>query len=82
MTPPDAAAVKRRLADFLGRPGEPLADDLLLANLVHESFVLIQLVMDLQEEFGARLVQDDLRDVRTVGDLARVVARVRAGGAA
>jgi acyl carrier protein len=77
MTTP--AAVKRRMAAFLKLPEERLADDALLASLVHESFVLIQLVMDLQEEFGARLVQDDLRDVQTVAQLvAQVVAHTPA----
>lgn len=75
MTTP--AAVKQRMAAFLKLPEERLEDDAPLASLVHESFVLIQLVMDLQEEFGARLVQDDLRDVQTVGQLvAQVVAHM------
>jgi len=69
------AAVKKQMAVFLGQPEERLADQAALAGLVHESFVLIQLVMDLQEEFGARLVQDDLRDVKTVGELVSVILR-------
>ena len=69
------AAVKQRMAAFLRQPEERLGDETALASLVHESFVLIQLVMDLQEEFGARLMQDDLREVTTVGELiAQVVA--------
>jgi len=73
MTSP--SAVKKRMAAFLRQPDERLADQTALASLVHESFVLIQLVMDLQEEFGAQLVQDDLRDVKTVGDLVGVILR-------
>lgn len=73
MTTP--ADVRRRMAVFLKLPEERLGDETPLAGLVRESFVLIQLVMDLQEEFGARLVQDDLREVQTVGQLvAQVVA--------
>jgi acyl carrier protein len=72
------AAVKRRMAAFLRQPEERLSDEAALASLVHESFVLIQLVMDLQEEFGARLMQDDLREVTTVGELiAQVVAHTK-----
>ena len=43
-------------------------------NLVAESFALIETVIDLQEELGIRLLQEDLRDVETVGDLVRVCA--------
>ena len=75
MTMTTPAAVKRRMAAFLKLDEARLDDQAPLAGLVHESFVLIQMVMDLQEEFGARLVQDDLRDVQTVGQLvAQVVA--------
>lgn len=69
----DPEAVRRRIGTFLKVPAERLADEAALAGLVRESFLLVQLVIDLQEEFGARLVQEDLRDVRTVADLVRAV---------
>jgi acyl carrier protein len=65
----DRAEIKRSMAAFLKLPEERLGDDAVLSTLVQESFVLIQLVMELQEQFGARLVQEDLRSVKTVGDL-------------
>lgn len=70
----DGAAVRRRIGAFLKVTPERLGDEVVLASLVHESFVLIQLVMDLQEEFDVRLVQEDLKDVKTVADLVGVIA--------
>ncbi|MEE8286482.1 MAG: acyl carrier protein [Gammaproteobacteria bacterium] len=69
-----ARRVKQALGQSLARKPEELADEILLKNLVAESFALIETVIDLQEELGIRLLQEDLRDVETVGDLVRVCA--------
>lgn len=69
----DPTAVKARTSSFLKVPLERLGDDVPLVDLVSESFVLVQLVIELQEEFPVRLVQEDLRDVKTVGDLVRTI---------
>ncbi len=69
-----AQRVKQALGQSLARKPEELADEILLKNLVAESFALIETVIDLQEELGIRLLQEDLRDVETVGDLVRVCA--------
>ena len=66
--------VKQALGQSLNRKPEELEDDIVLNNLVAESFALIETVIDLQEELGIRLLQEDLRDVKTVGDLVRVCA--------
>jgi acyl carrier protein len=41
---------------------------------VAESFVLVEMAIELQEEFHVRLLQEDLNGVRTVADLTRLVA--------
>ncbi len=69
-----AGRVKQALGQSLARKPRELADEILLKNLVAESFALIETVIDLQEELGIRLLQEDLRDVETVGDLVRVCA--------
>ncbi len=46
-----------------------------LTDLVHESFILIELVIALQEEFQVRLVQDDLQEVKTLGQLLDVLQK-------
>ena len=54
---------------------EELADQTLLNDLVAESFALIETVINLQEDRDIRLVQEDLRDVITAGDLVRVCSQ-------
>jgi len=66
-------AVRGRMARTLGKPAESLGDDAELLTLVHDSFALVEMVIDLQDEFGVRLVQDDLKDVKTVGQLLDVI---------
>lgn len=68
-----AEACKAKMARFLKKPAVQLADRDVLMDLVNESFVLVEMVIELQEEFGLRLVQEDLRQVRTVGELIAVM---------
>ena len=67
--------IKQALGQSLNRSYQELEDDILLNNLVAESFALIETIINLQEELNIRLVQEDLRDVKTVGDLVRVCAK-------
>ena len=69
------AKVKQALSMSLKRSTEELDDHILLNDLVAESFALIETVINLQEDLDIRLVQEDLRDVKTVGDLVRVCSR-------
>lgn len=66
--------VKAFMARQLNVPLAKLADESAnLTDLVHESFILIELVIALQEEFKVRLVQDDLQEVKTLGQLLDVL---------
>ncbi len=67
-------SVRRRIAEILRQPIEKVADATELIDLVAESFVLVEMVIELQEEFHVRLLQEDLNGVRTVADLTRLVA--------
>ena len=69
----EPSAVRTKMAAFLKVPPERLTEEAELSGLVHESFVLVQLVVELQEEFNVRLLQEDLKTVRTVGDLVATV---------
>ena len=71
----DTNSVKEKMSSILRQPMSRLSDDAELANLVVDSFVLVDMVIELQEEFGVTLVQEDLKDVKTVGDLVRLFHR-------
>ncbi len=61
--------VKEHISKILKVPITRLADHTNLSDLVTDSFVLVDMVIELQEEFDILLVQDDLKQVKTVGDL-------------
>jgi len=69
----DPNTVKAAIAAFLKVPADRLGDDVALTTLVQESFVLVELVIELEERFESRLVQEDLQGVKTVGDLVRQI---------
>lgn len=60
---------KSRIAKFLKIAPERVKDDAVLTDLVNDSFALVDMVVELQEEYGARLTQENLKDVKTVNDL-------------
>ena len=70
----DREQVREKMASLLKQPVSKLEDEAILTSLVAESFALIEMVIELQEEFGVRLVQEDLRNVKTVGDLTSLIA--------
>ena len=68
-------SVRQALGRALGRAPEELADDIELTSLVAESFALVETVISIQEELGIRLLQEDLRNVETVGELIAACVR-------
>jgi acyl carrier protein len=70
----DPASIKKRIADTLQLPLTKLGDERLLSDVVAESFALVEMVIDLQEEFGVRLEQAELKQLKTVADLTALVA--------
>jgi acyl carrier protein len=69
----DSQAVKERMGEILKQPVARMVDDAVLTDLVTDSFVLIDMVIELQDEFDVLLVQDDLKNVKTVADLLNVL---------
>jgi len=65
----DRSSFKKAMSEIIKQPVERLQDDALLSNLVTDSFLLVDMVIELQEEFGVFLVQEDLKEVKTVGKL-------------
>lgn len=61
-----------QLATLLKIDPAKAQEDTPLTDLVSDSFVLIEMVVELQEFLNITLVQDDLDDVKTVGQLIDV----------
>ncbi len=65
--------VRKKIAEVLGTAPAKIDDDDVLTDLVTSSFVLVETVIELQEEFGVRFQQADLAHVVTVGELLDLV---------
>ena len=69
-TPDDIRAV---MAEVLDVPVTRVADDVVLTDLVSDSFRLVEMAIELQEVYDVVLVQADLKDLRTAGQLIELV---------
>ncbi len=66
-------AAIQKMAEVLGHKPESITDDAVLTSLVNSSFVLVEMVIELQEEFGVRFQQVDMNGVTTVGQLIALI---------
>jgi acyl carrier protein len=66
-------AVAARLGRILSVPAGGLTPRTFLADIAADSFELVEIVVDLQEEFGVTFTQADLRPILTVGDLVALL---------
>ncbi|MEO8217376.1 MAG: acyl carrier protein [Acidobacteriota bacterium] len=65
------------VAGLLRLPAGQVSSETELSALSVDSFALVELLVRLQEEMQVRVFQEDLREVKTVGDLERVFAARR-----
>jgi acyl carrier protein len=71
--------VKEQIATFLKAPAIILREDMPLNSLIADSFMIVEMMIELQEICGVRFQQDDLKDVKTLGDLTSLIeARAQA----
>jgi acyl carrier protein len=61
--------VAERISTLMSLPVEKLTPGTALRDLALDSFRMVEMVVDLQEEFGSIFAQSDLRHVVTLGDL-------------
>lgn len=65
--------VKVKIAEFLKVPASELREDMVLSSLVADSFMLVELIIELQDICEVHLGQEDLKDIKTLGDLAGLI---------
>lgn len=61
--------IVEKIAQLVRRPIGDIREDRQLRELVQDSFTLVEVVIDLEEEFGVHLSQDDFAKIVTVRDL-------------
>jgi acyl carrier protein len=70
----DFPQVRDRISTLAAVPVERLTPDVLITELVPDSFAFVEVAVDLQEEFDVVLSQQDLKNIRTLGDLTALLA--------
>ena len=75
-------AVTERISAILSVPVERLSADSTLADLAADSFLLVEMVVDLQEEFDAIFTQADLRQISKLSELVDLLQSHAGGGEA
>jgi len=71
----------KTLSTFTKIPVEHIHRDREITELVADSFLLIELMLNLQESLDIALEQEDLEQVHTVGDLLDLLEQRLAGQA-
>ncbi len=69
-----AERVNAIITDQLGVENDSLSPDAnLLDDLGADSLDVVELVMALEEEFGIEVPDDDVEEIRTIGDIVKYV---------
>ena len=68
-----AIGVKTRIAEVLNIPADRISEEISLKDLVSDSFLLVEMAIELQEDFRVRFSQEDLKVVHTVQDLIALI---------
>lgn len=69
----DFDQMARQISTLVSVPVDRLAPDTTIAELVPDSFTFVEVAVDLQEEYDVVLSQEDLKELRTLGDLAALL---------
>lgn len=77
MTTPSNDEITARIAEVLGVAPSRVRPEVVLSELVSDSYRLVEMAIELQDDYDVIFSQADLSSVTTVGDLAELV-RTRA----
>ncbi len=77
MTTPSNDEITARIAEVLGVAASRVRPEVVLSELVSDSYRLVEMAIELQDDYDVIFSQADLSSVTTVGDLADLV-RTRA----
>jgi acyl carrier protein len=73
MPVPEQRAILARMADVLGVAESRVRPEVVLTELVSDSYRLVEMAIELQDDYDVIFSQADLSTVTTAGDLAELV---------
>ena len=65
--------IKQKISSFTKLPVENIADTQPLSSLVADSFILVELMLTLQEEYAISLSQEEMESIVNVNDLIHLI---------
>ncbi len=71
--PPAPEEIMTRMAEVLGVPGSRVRPEVVLTDLVSDSYRLVEMAIELQDDYDVIFTQADLSGVTTVGELTDLV---------
>ena len=71
--PPSVDQVNERIAQVLGVAANRVKSDVVLTDLVSDSYRLVEMAIELQDDYDVVFTQADLSEVTTVGELVELV---------
>ena len=71
--PPSVDQVHERIAQVLGVAANRVKSDVVLTDLVSDSYRLVEMAIELQDDYDVVFTQADLSEVTTVGELVELV---------
>ncbi len=71
--PPSPDQVNQRIAQVLGVPANRVKPDVVLTDLVSDSYRLVEMAIELQDDYDVVFTQADLSQVTTVAELTELV---------
>ena len=74
---PRCGALLIKLGEELGLPADRVSPDLSLKELGADSLDVVELVMELEEEFDITIPDDEAEKIQTVADAIRAILRRR-----
>jgi acyl carrier protein len=69
----DFDRVAQQLSSLLSIPAAQLTPETTIAELVPDSYMFIEIAVDLQEEYEVVFFQEDFDDLHTLGDLTALL---------
>ncbi|HOB64531.1 MAG: acyl carrier protein [Clostridiales bacterium] len=72
--------VKKLIAEQLGIPADDITEDSDFINdLNADSLDIVQMLISLESEFGLEFGDDEIKAIKTVGDVVKFIENHRAG---
>ncbi len=65
--------IREKIAIFLNIPVRRVTDGTGLSDLIGDSSYFIEMILQIEEEFDIRIPEENLREVKTVGELIEVI---------